>query len=56
MRILICDDNKNILDQLQKYIMEFFKSRKLKSLKYAAITVVKPYFLMPALKILFFWI
>lgn len=33
MRILICDDNKNILDQLQKYIMEFFKSRKLKSPK-----------------------
>ena len=29
--ILICDDDKNILEQLQKYIMEFFKSRKLKS-------------------------
>lgn len=31
MRILICDDDKNIVEQLQKYIMEFFKSRKLKS-------------------------
>ena len=31
MRILICDDDKNVMEQLQKYIMEFFKSRKLKS-------------------------
>lgn len=31
MRILICDDDKNIVEQLQKYIIEFFKSRKLKS-------------------------
>lgn len=30
MRILICDDDKNIVEQLQKYIMDFFKSRKLK--------------------------
>ena len=33
MRILICDDDKNIMEQLQKYIMGFFKSRKLKSPK-----------------------
>ena len=31
MRILICDDDKDIATQLQKYILEFFKNRKLKS-------------------------
>lgn len=31
MRILICDDDRDIVTQLQKYIMEFFKSRKIKS-------------------------
>lgn len=31
MRILICDDDKDVSIQLQKYIMEFFKSRKLES-------------------------
>ena len=25
MRILFCDDNPEILDQLQKYVTEFFK-------------------------------
>lgn len=29
MRILICDDDKNMAIQLYKYIIEFFKSRKL---------------------------
>lgn len=33
MRILICDDDKNIATQLQKYIMEFFKSMRLESPK-----------------------
>ena len=31
MRIIICDDDKNIVEQLQKYIIEFFKHRKLKT-------------------------
>ena len=31
MRILICDDDKNIVGQLQKYIIEFFTLRKLKA-------------------------
>ena len=31
MRILICDDDKNITTQLQRYIMDFFKNRKLES-------------------------
>lgn len=30
MRILICDDDWNIVEQLQKYIIEFFKHEKLK--------------------------
>lgn len=30
MRILICDDDLNITQQLQNYIIEFFKSSKLK--------------------------
>lgn len=30
MRILICDDDPNITEQLQKYIIEFFMNRKLK--------------------------
>lgn len=33
MRILICDDDNNVMEQLQKYIMEFFKNRKLGSPK-----------------------
>lgn len=31
MRILICDDDQNIIEQLHKYIIEFFKSKKLES-------------------------
>lgn len=31
MRILICDDDKDITIQLHKYVMDFFKSRKLQS-------------------------
>lgn len=31
LRILICDDDKNIVEQLQKYIIEFFKHGKLKA-------------------------
>ena len=31
MRILICDDDKNITTQLQRYIIDFFKNRKLES-------------------------
>ena len=31
LRILICDDDNDIVKQLQKYIMDFFKSRKLES-------------------------
>lgn len=30
LRILICDDDRNIVEQLQKYIIEFFKHEKLK--------------------------
>lgn len=30
MRILICDDDPSIIEQLQKYIIEFFKRAKLK--------------------------
>lgn len=30
MRILICDDDKIIVEQLHKYLMDFFKNRKLK--------------------------
>lgn len=33
MRILICDDDTNIVEQLQKYIIEFFKHEKLKAPK-----------------------
>lgn len=33
MRILICDDDKDMTTQLQRYIMNFFKSRKLESPK-----------------------
>lgn len=33
MRILICDDDNNVMEQLQKYIMEFFKNRRLGSPK-----------------------
>lgn len=33
MRILICDDDKKVMEQLQKHIMEFFKSKKLESPK-----------------------
>ena len=29
MRILICDDDKKIIDQLHKYMIEYFKKRKL---------------------------
>jgi len=29
LRILICDDDTNIINQLQKYIIEFFKTKKL---------------------------
>lgn len=31
MRILICDDDNLIIEQLEKYIIEFFKKKKLKS-------------------------
>lgn len=30
MRILICDDDQNVVEQLQKYIINFFKHAKLK--------------------------
>lgn len=31
MRILICDDDRSVVEQLQKYIIEFFKHGKLKT-------------------------
>lgn len=31
MRVLICDDDRNIVEQLQKCIIEFFKHGKLKA-------------------------
>ena len=30
MQIFICDDDNIIVDKLQKYIIEYFKQRKLK--------------------------
>ena len=30
MRILICDDDSNIMQQLQRYLMEFFEDSKLR--------------------------
>lgn len=29
MRILICDDDRDIVEQLQKYVIDFFKTKKL---------------------------
>ena len=54
MRILICDDDTLIIEQLQKYIESYFESNHLKCPELVSFTSGES--LLAAKKILFFWI
>ena len=56
MRILICDDDTLIIEQLQKYIESYFESNHLKCPELVSFTSGESLLADKTKKILFFWI
>lgn len=56
MRILICDDDTLIIEQLQKYIESYFESNHLKCPELVSFTSGESLLADKNEKILFFWI
>ena len=56
MRILICDDDTLIIEQLKKYIESYFESNHLKCPELVSFTSGEALLTDKVKRILFFWI